>query len=351
MMTFQQAMDELPLFDPKVHPIRRKSYPHTKEINHLSFQERFIIRSSWCHGKGKYDYSCIPHNFKSSDQFYITCPIHGKFLIDVDHARGARPCKECSKQQRLVYQDRIIEIVQEAGFVDHRDYDYSKTDFPVNPKQKLAITCKKHGEVFHQEVHNHKKASGCSQCKKERRQRPRSNTSDFVKRAKKIHGEKFNYNKSVYEGRHQKLIITCPDHGDFEQTAGNHLNGQECWYCRNEKISSTAKKTHKLNDENANDLCILYFVTFQCEGNRYEKIGITRRAKLTDRFASETNMRNIEVLCEYYSSYQNCYLLEKNILEKYKDKRFQCKELKGQMCGWTECFLTGAIDVKDIPLT
>lgn len=56
-------------------------------------------------------------------------------------------------------------------------------------------------------------------------------TEDFIQKARKIHGDKYDYTKSIYTKRHEKLIITCPIHGDFVQEAGAHLCGQGCPKC------------------------------------------------------------------------------------------------------------------------
>lgn len=60
-------------------------------------------------------------------------------------------------------------------------------------------------------------------------------TSQFVIIAKTIHGNRYDYSKTVYAGAHKKLIITCPVHGDFEQIANSHLNGRGCKQCTVEK--------------------------------------------------------------------------------------------------------------------
>ena len=48
-------------------------------------------------------------------------------------------------------------------------------------------------------------------------------TKKFIENAKLKHYDKFNYDKTEYKGCRKKLIITCPKHGDFEQTPDNHL--------------------------------------------------------------------------------------------------------------------------------
>ncbi|MDR0676612.1 MAG: DUF723 domain-containing protein [Elusimicrobiota bacterium] len=47
----------------------------------------------------------------------------------------------------------------------------------------------------------------------------------------KIHGNKYDYSKVVYEGHFKEVIITCPVHGDFYQKPKNHLRGYGCKRC------------------------------------------------------------------------------------------------------------------------
>lgn len=81
-------------------------------------------------------------------------------------------------------------------------------------------------------------------------------TEQFISKAKVVHGDKYDYSKTLYTSRQNKLIIICSEHGEFEQLAGNHLNGAGCSYCRyknnslnfkynTEQFIKKAGKTHK----------------------------------------------------------------------------------------------------------
>ena len=59
----------------------------------------------------------------------------------------------------------------------------------------------------------------------------KSSTTDFIKKSNIIHSNKFTYNKTIYKGVFETVIITCPTHGDFLQIANNHLNGNGCSIC------------------------------------------------------------------------------------------------------------------------
>lgn len=75
-------------------------------------------------------------------------------------------------------------------------------------------------------------------------------TKSFVDACNYIHGGRYIYDKTKYERRDKKVIITCPVHGDFEQTSGNHLYGYGCPVCAGvskltpETFIAKAKKVH-----------------------------------------------------------------------------------------------------------
>ena len=62
----------------------------------------------------------------------------------------------------------------------------------------------------------------------------RVTTEDLVKRARKIHGDRYDYSKTNYINSKTKVIITCQSHGDFLMTMGNHTHKtrpQNCPKC------------------------------------------------------------------------------------------------------------------------
>ena len=56
-------------------------------------------------------------------------------------------------------------------------------------------------------------------------------TEDFVEKARKIFGDKYDYSKVNYLGNRIDIIIICPVHGEFTQRPGNHLDGRDCKDC------------------------------------------------------------------------------------------------------------------------
>ena len=77
----------------------------------------------------------------------------------------------------------------------------------------------------------------------------RLTTSEFISRAKAVHGDKYLYDKTNYISMYNKVTITCKIHGDFEQKAQSHINGFNCYFCyeeaRNKRIIPKIKYTRE----------------------------------------------------------------------------------------------------------
>ena len=59
--------------------------------------------------------------------------------------------------------------------------------------------------------------------------------NNFLKKAKEIHGDKYDYSKMVYVNTRTKVKIICPVHGEFEQAVEFHLRGLGCRKCFDER--------------------------------------------------------------------------------------------------------------------
>lgn len=83
----------------------------------------------------------------------------------------------------------------------------------------------------------------------------RLTTEEFIKRAREVHGDKYDYSQTVYIGTLQEVHIICPEHGDFMQAPQYHLRGSGCPKCgrirsdilrrrTNQEFIEQAKKIH-----------------------------------------------------------------------------------------------------------
>ena len=191
--------------------------------------EQFLQKAKKVHGT-KYDYSIVKFvNYQT--RVAIICPVHGEFYQSpTSHLQG-NGCPKCGNDRtalRMTNED----FINKAKAVHGDRYDYSKVQYVYN-KTEVCIICPEHGE-FWQKPKNHLSGYGCPICSGRKKMR----TSDFIKKARSVHGEKYDYSKSEYKGNTEKVCIICPEHGEFWQQASSHLKGAGCPKCGFIKSSS-----------------------------------------------------------------------------------------------------------------
>lgn len=199
--------------------------------------EEFIEKARQVHGD-KFDYSKT-HYTRTSDKITVTCPSHGDFLILPNNfLKSNHGCPKCAKES-LYSTEKFLKKAREV----HGDtYLYDRVGDVKHSRQYIEVGCKVHG-YFKQKVCNHVRGkTGCPQCSLDRR---RLTKEDFIKRAKEVHGDKYNYDLVDYTNIDAKVKIICPEHGVFEQEAYSHLKGFNCSLCGN----ATARDKIRSNTE------------------------------------------------------------------------------------------------------
>ncbi len=66
-------------------------------------------------------------------------------------------------------------------------------------------------------------------------------TEEFIKKARAVHGDRYDYSKVEYVNAREKVNIICPEHGVFPQSPMNHIRGNGCPKCA--KIEAIKKNT------------------------------------------------------------------------------------------------------------
>lgn len=69
----------------------------------------------------------------------------------------------------------------------------------------------------------------------------RLTTEEFISKAIKIHGDRFDYSKVKYTDSKSKVTIICIVHGVFTQNPSNHLHGTACPQCNIDNRTLTTK--------------------------------------------------------------------------------------------------------------
>ena len=169
------------------------------------------------------------------------------------------------------------EYIKKANVKHNNFYDYSDVVF-TTVNNKINIICPKHG-VFTQNAANHLNGNKCKKCAMEQRSVKRTRTtSDFITKAISVHQNKYNYTHTVYTKSCDKVVITCPMHGDFSQIANVHILGGGCPTCARLTPSNgwtfTEWETYGLKSKNFTGFS-LYIIECWNNTERFLKVGKT----------------------------------------------------------------------------
>ena len=211
-----------------------------KRIKNLSLTQDEVIRRFHKVHDDKYDYSLVEYvNYDTKVK--IICPIHGVFeMTPSNHIRG-QGCPKC-KGIHLTTK----EIINEFHKIHGDKYDYSKTVYN-KMHEKITVICPEHGE-FQITPSKHRIGQGCPKCGTLKRAKSQSyDNESFIELLQRVHNRKYVYTKTTLNGNlHNRITITCPIHGDFEQIAQSHLNGHGCPKCQSSHLEEEIKSF--LND-------------------------------------------------------------------------------------------------------
>jgi len=216
----------------------------------ITIAEKFIIRSKVIH-KNKYSYDKVIYSNQNT-KVIITCPEHGDFLQKPHshlHGQGCPRCAYIIKGKKLALTKE--EFIKKATEIHNYKYDYSLVEYK-NTKTYVRIICKIHGE-FNQTPSDHLKGIGCAKCARiVNGINLRLVTSEFIKKARSIHGDKYDYSNVKYINNHTKVVINCPAHGEFEQIPNSHLKGRGCKSCGGKEQLTTDQFIYKAINKHGN---------------------------------------------------------------------------------------------------
>lgn len=291
----------------------------------LTTQE-FIDRARTIHGD-KYGYDSVNY-ISNKNKVSILCPEHGLFLMTPNSHLLGQNCPKCSGKHRWTEQ----EFIARARLIHPSDkYDYSDVNY-VNNSTKVSIVCSEHG-LFKQTPKSHLLGKGCIACAGVKKH----TTNSFIQKAREIHGDRYDYSKVDYVNAREKVIVTCPEHGQFEQIPNNHLSGVCCPGCANHGFDRTKSAS-------------LYVLRSDC--GRYMKIGITnkpdqRQAQLSR--ATPFSFKRVEII---EGPGEQIADLEKELLAEYQPAEFtETFDGYTEWCLWNDSIRHKLISFMDKELT
>lgn len=211
-------------------------------------QEEFIRRCKQVHGD-RYDYSKVEYYNQNTKVTFI-CSIHGEYIQrPSQHLRGDN-CRKCTD---IVWADKARmtkeEFIKRSSIVHNNKYDYSLSNY-TGIDNKVIIICPIHGE-YKKTPHLHLlDKRGCGKCTKNRMREYFSHKDIFVDKARKIHGDRYDYDKVSYINNQTNVIVTCKIHGDFNILPNNHTSKKSgcpiCSFSKNEDLIANILQSNRI---------------------------------------------------------------------------------------------------------
>ena len=190
-------------------------------------QEQFVAEAHRIHNN-LYDLSKVVYK-NSHTNVIVTCTKHGDFCIKPNKLLIGQGCSQCS--ERYTTKEYIKAVEDKHG----KMFDYSLVEYQGS-KNFITIICF-NGHLFKRKAGLHLlNCSGCKECLGINKK----TTAQFIQAAKKIHGDKFDYSKVVYEGIKTKVQLICSRHGSFWVVPINHIQKMQgcprCFAPKGEKL-------------------------------------------------------------------------------------------------------------------
>jgi hypothetical protein len=267
---------------------------------------KFIERANSKH-RNRYDYSQVAFE-GVENKVTIICPEHGPFEQRVMvHLKGFN-CPKCGREQVADKLSHSLERFISDAIAAHGDkYDYTEVEY-VNALSNVKIVCPVHGP-FLQKPANHVRGVGCSKCSDiVAADKRRLSTEEFVERARRVHGDKYDYSQSQYVTSHDKVEIVCPQHGVFRQSPATHTMGNKagCPGCAVSGFDQTKP-------------ALLYYLAVMTDNSEtLYKIGITN-LNVQKRFPN-VDLARIRVIKTWsYESGAEAAKREISVLQEFSD--------------------------------
>ena len=162
---------------------------------------------------------------------------HGEFWITPSHLLNGQGCPKCNsflykKYIPYLYKQEV-ELIEYIPSHDNKD-------------SKLRLRCIKHNKIFEIDTKQILKQEHlCPECRNEYNLKKQK--ENFIAKSCEKHNYFYRYDNVNFKDYSTKVSITCPIHGEFWQAPCNHIKGQGCPKCANEKRTSNTKEfTNKL---------------------------------------------------------------------------------------------------------
>lgn len=273
--------------------------------------EQFLKNANYKFGD-RFSYELVDYK-GDYEKVKILCKKHN-FIFEQTpymHLNSEHCCPICIKEYKSKnspLRNNKEKFIKKAIEVHGDKYDYSKVNYINN---KIPVIIILDGIEYKQRPDSH--ISGrCPEVNK----KIRLVNEEFIESAKKIHKNRYDYSKVMYETTKKPVDIICKKHGIFKQKPMTHLNGSGCKLCsesRGEYLVRFYLEMNSINYElqktfedckNINKLPFDFYlpdynICIEFDGTQHHKINhffggkeAFERLKINDKIKNEYCIKN-----------------------------------------------------------
>lgn len=213
------------------------------------------------HIRERYDFTDARYTGALERITGIRCREHGEFSqYPAQLRKDGAGCPSCGGEVRASKRRLTLDAVIAQARERHNGYYTYERAVYVNNTTKFMVTCPVHGD-FSVSPNNHiSGGKGCPVCGAAKRGHRHSvlgaarKTADakiakfadaFMREAREVHGDAYDYAAVEYAGAQHKIDIRCPKHGLFRQTPEHHLKrAHGCPECSHHRSKGEAALLH-----------------------------------------------------------------------------------------------------------
>ncbi len=211
-----------------------------------------------------YDYRETKYGNRNT-KVRLICREHGAFYRFPHELYRGCGCPKCGNARKGRWHDDTMSFVKKVRdkFGECQGIDLSLVEYK-DRLTKVEIVCERHGHVRRSPRQILSSKFVCPECgreharqannrkrieaEKRRTIKPSSGThrevrdlESFVRKAKEIHGDKYDYSQVQYVDTQTKVAIICPKHGVFYMKPNKHTSWRKsgCPVCNESRLENT----------------------------------------------------------------------------------------------------------------
>lgn len=173
----------------------------------------------------------MPNNrlYSRNDIIEIICPKHGPFKQRIANHLQGKGCRACGIEKavssiKIDSSTASLRLKRLCG--DKLNYDFGEYK---NTNTPMSFICNNCGKSFKRSLNALETNNTCPYCNGRTRNFKYDNV-EFIEKAKKVHGDKYDYSKTIYEKTDKKVCVICHEkdkfgneHGEFWVTPHAHV--------------------------------------------------------------------------------------------------------------------------------